>query len=188
MAIASFWSLAELIPWAWRRLSLSSAGLWRWNLQQNSTLVIIIVHSIRSGGHPCHQVLFLAVVINQTQIFLNCHAWAIDGSRLLPLCLELGSQVWPTVMTTPIKGLLALWLSQQGESSQLGDGGHPCCQFSPPDGSFLKANLLTISHIRQFTFILPLEVVGPGGNLSMLLLLCHHSVIPVVECPGRRQR
>jgi hypothetical protein len=35
--------------------------------------------------------------------------------------------------------------------------------------------------------MLSLEVVGPGGSLSMLLLLHHSGEMPVGECPGRQQ-
>jgi hypothetical protein len=35
--------------------------------------------------------------------------------------------------------------------------------------------------------MLPLQVVGLGGSLSMLLLLHHTGEVPVRECHGRRQ-
>jgi hypothetical protein len=35
--------------------------------------------------------------------------------------------------------------------------------------------------------MLSFEVMGPGGSLSMLLLLCHTGKMPVGECPGGRQ-
>jgi hypothetical protein len=32
---------------------------------------------------------------------------------------------------------------------------------------------------NQYTFVLSLEVVGPRGSLSMLLMLCHRGEMPV---------
>ncbi len=54
------------------------------------------------------------------------------------------------------------------------DRGCPCRQshhMTVP--SYCKSNYTTESHILHYTVMLPLEVVGPGGSLSMLLLLCH---------------
>jgi hypothetical protein len=42
--------------------------------------------------------------------------------------------------------------------------------------------------VVQTTFMLSLEVMGPGDSLSMLLMRCHNSGMPVGECPGGWQR
>jgi hypothetical protein len=56
------------------------------------------------------------------------------------------------------------------------------------NGGFSSTVLHTQSvHILQYTFMLPLKVVGPGGGLSALLkpFFLRDAV---VECSGRRQR
>jgi hypothetical protein len=66
------------------------------------------------------------------------------------------------------------------------DRGHPCCQSRPFVIPALK-NLYTTLYTNQYTFMLSLEVVDPGGSLSMLQLLCHGGETPVRESPGKRQ-
>jgi hypothetical protein len=66
------------------------------------------------------------------------------------------------------------------------DRGHPCCQSRPFVIPALK-NLYTTLHTNQCTLMLSLEVVDPGGSLSMLRLLCHGGETPVRESPGERQ-
>jgi hypothetical protein len=50
--------------------------------------------------------------------------------------------------------------------------GRPYRQSHPMTVAPYSSNT-TGSHITQYTFMLSLEVMGPGGSLSMLLLLRH---------------
>jgi hypothetical protein len=63
------------------------------------------------------------------------------------------------------------------------DGGRSCRKSHPMTVAFLSP-CITVFYILQYTFMLSLEVMGSGGSLSMLLLLCHTGA---GECPGRQQ-
>ncbi len=52
---------------------------------------------------------------------------------------------------------------------------------------FSSQKSLQILKQNQYTFMLFLDVVGPGGGLSIFLLLCHSAEMPIAERPGRRQ-
>ncbi len=48
-------------------------------------------------------------------------------------------------------------------------------------------SLITVRYFIQYTFMLPLKVVDPGGSLSTLPLPCLIGEMTVGECPGRQQ-
>jgi hypothetical protein len=112
-------------------------------------VVVIIIHSIRSRGHPCHQVLALAIVIDKKkQIYLNCRIWAMEKPLLRPLlpsyAWNRGPLIWPTATVStngdyPIRmspGMVAMAARQIIGTSK--DGSLPCHQFLSPNGGSSK--------------------------------------------------
>jgi hypothetical protein len=86
-----------------------------------------------------------------------------SGSRRLPP----GYSFVP-VATTPVERILARWRHGEVNKATTSDkGGHPCHQSRHKVVVFLFLFILLYSF--QYTFILSLEVMGPGGSLSTAL-------------------
>jgi hypothetical protein len=78
--------MAPLGPWldSTMRLAgafLSLSHLWRQDLQQDSAVIVIIIH-IGNRVHSYHQVFDLAITIHHQQICFNCCAWVLEGTQV----------------------------------------------------------------------------------------------------------
>jgi hypothetical protein len=115
-----------------------------------------IIHSIRRGvalRSLCRRVLILGL--------LGCR-WAQRAAY--------GCILVATMLTRKCPGMVAMAVRQIFVISE--DGGRPYCQSRPCMTSTLKTFTRYFKQ-NQYTDMLSLQVVGPGGSLSMLLLLRH---------------
>jgi hypothetical protein len=77
-------------PCVWQMSSLPLSHLRLHDLQRGSVVIVIIAYNIRSGGRLRHQVLALAIAIQQKQNSLNCCAQVMgEDPPLPPLLLKL---------------------------------------------------------------------------------------------------
>ncbi len=112
----------------------------------------------------------------------------------LPPCFKSGASKrvmtdpgYIPIETTPVEDLLAQWQWRQDELSQVLKTEVVFTTSIVLWLWLLRSSYTVVSNIIQCIFRLPLEVDGPGGSLSKLLLLRHTGETPVGECPGRQK-
>ncbi len=85
--------------------------------------------------------------------------------------------------------VLAGWRWRRGELSQPPKAGVVLvAKFRSLDCGYSLPLCNINSDLIQYTFMPPLEVMGPGGSLSMLLSPCLNGEMPAESSPGRWQR
>jgi hypothetical protein len=113
--------------------------------------VIVILSTTSGGVSPCHQVFALGL--------LGCRrAQGADYGLILAVTTPVGE--CPGMMAMAARRIVPTFA----------DGGHPCrqlrlCRTSAFNKPFTQYSTKSV----QYTFMLSLEVTGPGGSLSMLL-------------------
>ncbi len=161
--------LAEVVRHCHRRLATARCGA-----------LAFFVYTIRRGVRHRHQVPALGAAKHHQQFCISHRAWAMEGAQdaatSLPVHLRFEGR--PRYQATAVirwrlRQLKSpgRWRWRHGELSQLPKAEVVLvAKFHRLDrGSSLPLHNTNIRLI-QYSFMLPLEVVGPGGSLSMLLL------------------